>query len=127
MSDAKARRINPLAPSDRKSRHVKPLGPRVLVRIMPADDRSSGGLFLPPGAKDAVAQAAYGEVIEVARAENEEGEDGFGRNVSGIPEGVKVLFPKSEGLPVPWDDALRVLEVKDICAMVEEIELEEVH
>lgn len=125
MSDGKARPLNPLAPRDRKSRHVKPLGPRVLVRIEHGEDRTSGGLFLPAGAKDAVARAAYGEVVEVARAE-EEGE-GFGRNVSGIPEGVKVLFPKDEGLPVPWDEQLRVVEVKHIFAVVEEIEREEVH
>ena len=127
MSDAKARSLNPLlAPKDHKSRHVKPLGLRVLVRIEPGDDRTSGGLYLPAGAKDATAQAAYGRVVEVARASEEAGE-GFGRNISGIPEGVKVLFPKDEGLPVPWDDGLRVLEVKHIFAVVEEIERTEAH
>jgi chaperonin GroES len=117
---------SPLAPPDDKSRHVKPLGPRVLVRILPGDDRSRGGLFLPPGSKDAVASAAFGEVIEVARA-GEDDDEPFGKNVSGIPEGVKVLFPKTEGLPVPWDDALRVLEVKHIFAVVEEIDPDAVH
>lgn len=117
---------SPLAPPDAKSRHVKPLGPRVLVRLEASEDRTSGGLFLPAGAKDAIAQAAYGRVIEVARAEDAE-EDGFGRNVSGVPEGALVLFPKEEGLTVPWDERLRVVDVKHISAIVDEIESDEVH
>lgn len=113
--------LNPLAPRDATTRHVKPLGPRVLVRLESGDDRTNGGLFLPAGSKDALAGAAYGTVVEVARAEDDETE-GFGRNVSGIPEGAKVLFPKDEGLPVPWDEGLRVIEVKYILATVDEIE-----
>lgn len=115
-----------LAPHDDKSRHVKPLGARVLVRLHRGDDRSSGGLYLPPGAKESVAQAAYGTVVGVARAEDGE-EGGFGRNVSGIPDGAQVLFPKDEGLTVPWDDELRVVEVKHIFAVVEEVEATDVH
>ncbi len=117
---------NPLAPPDNKTRHVMPLGPRVLVRLVASEDRSSGGLFLPPGAKDAVAKAAYGKVVEVARAESED-DASFGANVSGIPEGAYVLFPKEAGLPIPWDDSLRVVDVKQISAIVEEIDREETH
>ena len=124
MTDSRS--TNPLAPHDAQTRHVKPLGPRVLVRLESGDDRTNGGLFLPAGAKDALARAAYGTVIEVARAEDDETE-GFGRNVSGIPEGAKVLFPKDEGLPVPWDDELRVVEVKYISAVVDEIAHGEAH
>ena len=115
---------SPLAPPDRISRHVMPLGPRVLVRVIRSTDRSAGGLYLPAGAKDAVAKAAYGEVVEVARATAEDPEEGFGKNVSGVPEGSKVLFSKDKGLPVPWDEDLRILDVKDVVAVVEEIELE---
>ena len=115
---------SPLAPPDAVSRHVMPLGPRVLVRLIRSADRSAGGLYLPPGAKDAVAQAAYGEVVEVARATTDDDEEGFGANVSGVPEGAKVLFSKEKGLPVPWDDELRILDVKDVVAVVEEIELD---
>lgn len=126
MPDGKAESSKILGPNDQLLRHVKPLGARVLVRLDSGDDRSSGGLYLPPGAKEALAQAAYGVVIEVARAEGDESE-GFGQNVSGVPEGVKVIFPKEEGLPVPWDEALRIVDVKAICAVVEEIEPNEVH
>ena len=123
-TDGLVAKRSPLAPPDRVSRHVMPLGPRVLVRVIKSTDRSAGGLYLPPGSKDAVAEAAYGEVVEVARASTEEPDEGFGKNVSGIPEGAKVLFSKDKGLPVPWDDDLRILDVKDVVATVEEIELE---
>lgn len=102
-------------------RHIKPLGPRVLVRILKEEDRSSGGLILPQGVKEAHADALYGEVIEVARAEPDADEP-LGQNVSGVPLGARVLFPKEEGLRVPWDDDLRLLEVKAVFATVEEVE-----
>ena len=124
--DAPAKKPNPLGNSDKKSRHVMPLGMRVLVRLAAADDRSAGGLFLPPGAKDAVARAAYGQVVEVARA-TADSDEGFGANVSGVPEGAFVIFPKDTGLPVPWDDSMRVVDVKDISALVEEIDKDEAH
>lgn len=103
-------------------RHIKPLGPRVLVRIIKQDDRSGGGLYLPQGVKEAHDEALYGEIVEVARAEADDEEaPSLGRNVSGIPLGAKVLFPKSEGLPVPWDEHLRLLPVKAVYALVEEV------
>lgn len=101
-----------------------PLGPRVLVRLIKGDDKSATGLFLPPGAKDAHAEAAYAKVVEVARAGDEEGE-GFGENVSGIPDGANILFEKTRGVPVPWDENLRILDVKDVLALVEELSLDE--
>ena len=124
--EAPAPKPNPMAPPDNTTRHVMPLGPRVLVRMIASTDRSSGGLFLPPGAKDAVAKAAYGEVIEVARAPDDD-EDSLGTNVSGIPEGARVLFAKDVGVPIPWDDAMRVVDVKDVIAIVEEIDRGETH
>lgn len=108
------------------SRYVMPLGPRVLVKMLPGDRRTAAGLFLPPGAKEAATEVAYGEVVEVARATPED-DEGFGKNVSGVPLGSRVLFAKSKGLAVPWDDKLRVVDVKDVVAMVEEIGLNEAH
>ena len=108
----------------RKTRHIQPLGPRVLVRVIKDEDRHESGLFLPPGAKDNLAEAFYGEVVEVARAT---GSDDLGVNVSGVPCGARVLFPKDEGVKVPWDDDLRVLEVGKILALVEEVSIEEIH
>lgn len=103
-----------------------PLGARVLVRLIPSEDRTGGGLYLPAGAKDSLSQAGYGRVIEVARATIPD-EEGFGTNVSGIPHGSNVLFPKERGLTVPWDDTLRILETKDVHAIIEEIPHEDAH
>jgi len=105
-------------------RHIKPLGPRVLIRTVKLDERSATGLYLPEGVKEEHDDALYGEVVEVARAEHTD-EPTLGENVSGIPLGAYVLFPKSEGLRVPWDDELRLLNVKHVLATVEEIEAQE--
>jgi co-chaperonin GroES (HSP10) len=109
------------------SRHVMPLGPRVLVRLIRSTDRTATGLYLPPGSKDETASAAYGKVIEVARAQAGQTDDGFGANVSGVPEGANILFVKTRGLPVPWDEELRILDTKDVVAVVDEIDLEAAH
>jgi chaperonin GroES len=111
----------------RITRHVMPLGPRVLVRLLPSDDRTAGGLILPAGAKDATAEVSYAEVVEVARAAPDESDEGFGANVSGVPLGSRILFVKEKGLAVPWDDKLRIVMVKDVVALIEEFELDDVH
>ena len=47
----------------------------------------------PPGAMEKMAEALYGEVVEVARAgAKDPREDGLGENVSGVPDGARVLF-----------------------------------
>ena len=46
----------------------------------------------------------------------------FGANVSGVPNAARVLFRKESGVRVPWDDSLRILDVKDVLATVEEVE-----
>lgn len=126
-----------IAPPPRVSRHIQPLGPRVLVRLLRGPDRSESGLFLPAGAKEDHSEALLAEVIEVARTmpktgsptsdDDDEGDDNLettadlGANVSGIPLGAQVLFGKEEGTTVPWDDSLRLLEVRRILAIVETI------
>ncbi len=112
-------------PPKRIIRHIQPMGPRVLVRVLKDDDRHESGLYLPPGARESFAEALYGEVVEVARASSDEAD--IGANVSGVPCGARILFPKEAGTRVPWDDALRVLEVSKVLALVEEIPLEETH
>lgn len=103
-------------------RYVQPLGPRILVRIVQLEDRSAGGLYLPEGAKEDHQEALYGEVVEVARATTEDDGPSLGENVSGVPLGAFVLFPKEEGLTVPWDEKLRLLHVSEVFAVVEEVE-----
>lgn len=110
---------------EKRHRLILPLGMRVLVRIIKDHDRTDSGLYLPEGAKEAQFEALYGEVVEVAR--DKPTTDGLSENVSGVPNGARVLFKKEAGVRVPWDDALRVLDVKDILATVEEISADQAH
>jgi chaperonin GroES len=102
-----------------------PLGMRVLVQVLKDEERTDSGLYLPAGAKEAQDEAMYGEVIEVAR--DKPTTDDLAENVSGVPHGARVLFRKEAGVRVPWDDRLRLLEVKDVLATVEEISDDEAH
>lgn len=113
---------------------------RVLVRIIKDPDRLESGLFLPEGAKESTRDALLGEVVEVARTmpkvkfdlddddedDDEEDASDLGRNVSGVPLGAKVLFGKHRGLSVPWDDSLRVVDVRHLLAIVDEIPEDEI-
>lgn len=109
----------------RSHRLIMPLGMRVLVSVIKDDDRTDSGLYLPAGAKEAANEALYGEVIEVAR--DKPTTDDLGENVSGVPNGAKVLFKKEVGVRVPWDERLRLLDVGDILATVEEISEDQAH
>lgn len=131
---------SPPPPPPKVMRHVQPLGPRVLVRIVKDPDRLESGLFLPEGAKENAREALLGEVVEVARTmpkvkfevEDEDEDDyddrpgDLGRNVSGVPLGAKVLFGKHRGLSVPWDERLRIVDVRYLLAIVDEIPEEEI-
>ncbi len=119
----------------RVSRHIQPLGPRVLVRIVKGPDRSETGLYLPQGVKEEHSAALLGEVVEVARTmprdassvndddddrdDDEESRADLGANVSGIPLGSHALFAKDKGTPIPWDDSLRLIEVRHVLAIVD--------
>lgn len=109
----------------RRIRHIQPVGPRVLIRLKDADERSPGGLYLPQGVAEKHVEALYGEVVEVARANPEA--DTLGKNVSGIPAGADVLFDKEAGFRIPWEPALRLVETRDILAVVEELDYEDAH
>ncbi|HUQ02757.1 MAG TPA: co-chaperone GroES family protein [Kofleriaceae bacterium] len=106
-------------------RLILPLGMRVLVRLVHDEDRTDAGLYLPPGAKEAQQEAMFGEVIEVAR--DRPTSDDVAENVSGVPHGAKVLFKKDAGIRVPWDEKLRLLDVKDVLATVEELTDDDAH
>lgn len=113
-----------IAPS-KAHRLILPLGLRVLVKVLKDDNRTDTGLYLPEGAKELHDEALYGEVIEVARDKPTTEE--MAENVSGVPNNSRVLFRKSAGVRVPWDESLRLLDVKDILATVEEHSDEEAH
>jgi co-chaperonin GroES (HSP10) len=113
--------------SDPAKRHrlILPLGLRVLVQVVKIDERTDAGLYLPIGAKEAQDEALYGKVIEVAR--DRPSSNDVTENVSGVPHGAFVLFRKEAGVRVPWDDRLRLIDVKDILATVEEVSVDEAH
>jgi co-chaperonin GroES (HSP10) len=98
---------------------------RVLVRVVRDEDRTDSGLYLPAGAKETHDEALYGEVVEVAR--DRPTSDDVAENVSGIPHGASVLFRKDAGVRVPWDDRLRLIDVKDVLATVEELQDDDAH
>lgn len=113
------------APKPRLHRLILPLGYRVLVSLLKDDERTDAGLYLPQGAKEEHDEALFGVVVEVARDKPTTAE--AGENVSGIPHGAKVLFRKEVGVKVPWDERLRIIDVKDILATVEEHLGDEAH
>jgi len=104
------------------------MGMRVLVRLAPEEDRSPAGLYLPQGVAEKHQEAHYGQVVEVARAHaSDQGDEDLGANISGIPDGAYVLFPRDAGTAVPWDAALRLVETKEILAVVTEVPYESAH
>ena len=113
------------ATSDKPARLILPLGLRVLVQMITLEERTDAGLFLPVGAKEAHDEAQYGKVIEVAR--DRPSTDEATENVSGVPLGAHVLFRKAAGVGVPWDDRLRLIDVKDILATIEELDIANAH
>ncbi|MGE0400628.1 MAG: co-chaperone GroES [Kofleriaceae bacterium] len=113
------------ATSEKPHRLILPLGLRVLVQVITIEERTDAGLFLPAGAKEAHDDALYGKVVEVAR--DRPTTDDVSENVSGVPHGAHVLFRKEAGVRVPWDDRLRLIDVKDILATVEEVDASEAH
>ena len=116
---------SPVISESRPHRLILPLGMRVLVQVFRVEERTDSGLYLPAGAKEAQDEALYGKVIEVAR--DRPTTDDVAENVSGVPHGAMVLFRKEAGVRVPWDDRLRLIDVKDVLATVEEVHADEAH
>ena len=112
----------PYISNARKHRNVSPLGFRILVKIQKEDNVSEGGLYLPEGSQEKMNESILAEVIEVASA-SEEGSDEE-TNISGIPLGATILIPKDAGTRVPWDPNLRIVETKDVLALVEQLSLD---
>ena len=104
-----------------KIRRINPLGFRVLVHIIKGQDKTEGGLYLPEGSKESMQESLLVEVLEVASAVDEHTDEET--NVSGIPKGAYILIPKGAGVKVPWDDNLRIVETKEVLAIVNEISI----
>lgn len=105
----------------RPLRRIAPLGMRVVIKIISDTDMSDAGLYLPEGAKQAMAESLLGEVLEVASAIDSDSREE--ENISGVPLGAKVLVKKGSGVKVPWDETLRIVETAEVLALVTEIEI----
>ncbi len=105
----------------KRIRSVNPLGMRVVVRLREESNLTDGGLYLPEGAKQQLQESLLAEVIEVASAIDEDTDEET--NVSGVPLGALCLIPKRAGVTVPWDDSLRIVDTKDVLAIVAETEI----
>ena len=102
-------------------RRINPLGMRVVVRIIKESSQTESGLYLPEGSKQEMAESLLAEVVEVASAVDDHTEEET--NVSGVPLGASVLLKKDAGVRVPWDEALRIVETKDILAVVHQVSI----
>jgi len=100
-------------------RRINPVGMRVVVRLVKDSNQTDSGLYLPEGAKSALAESVLAEVVEVATAQDTNSEDET--NVSGIPLNALVLVKKDAGCRIPWDDDLRVVETKEVLAIIDEM------
>lgn len=107
--------------SSRPMRRLHPLGLRVVAKIVKDSNVTEGGLYLPEGAKESMQESVLAQVIEVASAMDTRTEEET--NISGIPLGSMVLIPKTTGVKVPWDDSLRIIDTREILALVDEIRL----
>jgi co-chaperonin GroES (HSP10) len=103
----------------RTIKKISPLGMRVLVCIRREANKTEAGLYLPEGAKDSMGESLLGEVIEVASAIDDETSEEA--NISGIPMGAVILIPKRAGTKVPGDEDLRIVETKEVLAIVTEV------
>jgi co-chaperonin GroES (HSP10) len=102
-------------------RRIHPLGLRVVARVVKESNLSAGGLYLPEGAKEATQESLLAQVIEVASAVDSRTDEET--NVSGIPLGAMVLIPKAVGVRVPWDEDLRIIDTREVLAVVDEISI----
>ena len=107
--------------SGRPIRKLHPLGFRVVARIVKDSNVTDSGLYLPEGAKENMQESILAKVIEVASTLDSRTEEET--NVSGIPLGSLVLIPKTQGIKVPWDEDLRIIDTREVLALVDEITL----
>lgn len=94
---------------------IKPLGDRILLKILEAEEKTKGGIYLPDTAKEKPQEA---KVIEVG--EGKVSDDGK-KIKPQVKKGDRVLFAKYSGTEITTKDGENYLIVKeeDILAVVE--------
>ncbi|MGI6524485.1 MAG: co-chaperone GroES family protein [Bdellovibrionota bacterium] len=111
----------PSATKSQTLRHINPLGMRVVVRIPKEQNVTEGGLYLPEGAKEKMNESIVAEVVEVASAVD--GDTQEETNISGIPLGASILIPRRSGVQIPWDETLRIVDTKEVLAIINNIDI----
>ena len=92
--------------------NVKPLGDRVVIKMLEAEEKSKGGIFLPGQTKE---EPQIAEVVAVGPGEMQDG-----KNVPmQVKVGDKILLPKFMGVAVRVEgEDLLVVSEKDIFAIL---------
>lgn len=92
--------------------NIKPLGDRVVIKMLEAEEKSKGGIFLPGQTKE---EPQVAEVVAVGPGEMHDG-----KNVPmQVKVGDKILFPKFMGVEVRvGGEDLLVVSEKDIFAVI---------
>ncbi|MDO4481258.1 MAG: co-chaperone GroES [Bacillota bacterium] len=93
--------------------NIKPLGDRVVIKMLEAEEKSKGGIFLPGQTKE---EPQIAEVVAVGPGEVQDG-----KNVPmQVKVGDKILFPKFMGVAVRVEgEDLLVVSEKDIFAILD--------
>jgi co-chaperonin GroES (HSP10) len=110
----------------RQRRSIHPLGMRVVIAVRSDPNQTETGLYLPETSKDNLNESVIGEVIAVASALDSSSSDDDSReevNISGIPLGSLVLVSRRSGVKVPWNENLRIVETKEVIAIIQEDEI----
>ncbi len=94
---------------------VKPLDDRILVKPLPAEEKTAGGIILPDTAKE---KPQKGSVIAVGPGRLLDNGD---RALVSVKAGQTVLFGKYAGTDIKIDDKEhKILRESEILALIEE-------
>ena len=92
---------------------VKPLGDRILVKVQEAEDKTTGGIFLPDSAQE---KPQVGEVVQVGSGKRND--NGTIQAVD-VQVGDKVLYSKYAGNELKLNaEEFILLREQDILAVV---------
>ncbi|MBR2576648.1 MAG: co-chaperone GroES [Firmicutes bacterium] len=92
---------------------IKPLGDRVVIKMLEAEEKSKGGIFLPGQTKE---EPQIAEVVAIGPGEVRDG----ALVPMQVKVGDKILFPKFMGVEVRVEgEDLIVIAEKDIFAILD--------
>jgi chaperonin GroES len=92
---------------------VKPLGDRILVKVQEAEDKTTGGIFLPDSAQE---KPQVGEVVQVGSGKRN---DNGTIQAIDVQVGDKVLYSKYAGNELKLNaEEFILLREQDILAVV---------